>query len=224
MQGILGRKVGMTSVFHEDGTQIPVTVVDVSGNQVVGKRTEEADGYTAVTLGFGTQNVNRLNKPRRGFFEKAGLVAEVDGKQVTKRFVREFRVSSEELEGYEVGAEVKASTLFNNNERVDVSGTTKGKGFSGVMKRHNFKGTKASHGVHEYFRHGGSIGMCAWPARVFKNKKMPGQYGNVRSTTQNVQIVEIMEDEGLVLIRGGIPGANGALVRIQRAVKGRRTR
>ncbi|MFN3201710.1 MAG: 50S ribosomal protein L3 [Bradymonadia bacterium] len=224
MKGILGRKIGMTSIFREDGTQVPVTVLDVTGNTVVGKRTQETDGYTAVTLGFGEQRISRMNKPRRGFFEKAGLVEERDGKQYAKRHIQEFRVSGEELDGFETGNGIKASDVFMENERVDVTGTSKGKGFSGVMKRHNFKGTKASHGVHEYFRHGGSIGMCAWPARVFKNKKMPGQYGNERSTVQNVQVIEIMEEEGLMLIKGGLPGANGAIVRIQHAAKGRKTR
>ena len=224
MKGILGRKIGMTSIFKEDGTQVPVTVLDISSNTVVGKRTQERDGYTAVTLGFGEQRLSRMNKPRRGFFEKAGLVEERDGKQYAKRVVQEFRVSAAELDGFEAGNGVAASDVFMNNERVDVTGISKGKGFSGVMKRHNFKGTKASHGVHEYFRHGGSIGSNTYPARVFKNKKMPGQYGNVRSTVQNVQIVEIMEEEGLMLIRGGLPGSNGTVVRVQRAVKGRRTR
>lgn len=222
MRGILGEKVGMTAVFGEDGRQLAVTVVRTSGNRVLGKRTESTDGYDAVVLGFGERRLSRATRPEAGFFEKNGLVEEREGRQYIKRHVREFRVSAEELEGYEVGAEIEIAAEFSAGDAIDVVGTSKGRGFSGVMRRHNFRGGKASHGVHEYYRHGGSIGSNTTPARVFKNRKMPGQQGNSRVTIQNLQVVEVIADEGLILVRGGIPGPNGGLVMLKRGVKRRR--
>lgn len=218
MQGILGRKVGMTAIFNEDGTQTPVTVISTAGNVVVDKRTEERNGYTALVLGFGDKRVKRVTKPELGFFAKQNLVEDRDGKQFVKRHLREFRVTPEQLDALEVGADVNASDMFYVGEKVDVVGTSKGRGFTGVMKRHNFRGTKASHGVHEYFRHGGSIGSNTSPARVFKNRGMPGQHGNKRVTVQNVRLAKF-EEGGLVLIRGGVPGPNGGLVIIKKSVK-----
>lgn len=218
MQGILGQKIGMTAIFNEDGSQTPVTVIATAGNVVVDKRTEERNGYTALVLGFGEKRVKRLTKPELGFFTKQNMVEERDGKQVVKRHLREFRVTAEQLDALEVGADVNANDLFFAGEKVDVVGISKGRGFTGVMKRHNFRGTKASHGVHEYFRHGGSIGSNTSPARVFKNRKMPGQHGNKRTTVQNVLLAQI-EDGGLVLIRGGVPGPNGGLVMIKKSAK-----
>ena len=219
MQGIMGEKVGMTAIYGDDGSQIPVTVVKTANNIVVDKRTQERDGYNAVVIGFGDRTTKRVNKPLLGFFEKQGLVEERDGQRFVKRHLREFRVSAETLEGLTVGDTLTAGAIFTEDESVDVIGTTKGRGFAGVMVKFNFKGGKATHGVHEYYRHGGSIGMCAWPARVFKNTKMPGQHGNRRRTIQNLRLVQILADEGLVLIRGGIPGPNGGIVMIQKAVK-----
>jgi large subunit ribosomal protein L3 len=219
MQGIVGEKVGMTAVYGEDGSQIPVTVVRTTKNIVVDKRTQERDGYSAVVMGFGERTTKRVRKPLLGYFEKQGLVEERDGQRFVKRHLREFRVSAEVLEGLTVGDAVTAESIFTPEDTVDVVGTSKGRGFAGVMVRYNFKGGKATHGVHEYYRHGGSIGMCAWPARVFKNKKMPGQHGNRRRTIQNLRVVDILADEGLVLIRGGIPGPNGGIVMIQKSVK-----
>lgn len=221
MQGILGEKVGMTSIFSEDGQQIPVTVVRVAGNQVCGKRTVERDGYSAVILGFGERRAKRATRPERGFFAANNLIEERDGREYVKRHVREFRITPEQLDGYEIGAAVNAADVLNEGGICDVTGTSKGRGFTGVMKRHNFRGTKATHGVHEYFRHGGSISMNTSPARVFKKRKMPGQHGNARTTIQNVAVVQILADEGLVLLRGGVPGPNGGLVMIRKAVKGR---
>ncbi|MCB9521832.1 MAG: 50S ribosomal protein L3 [Myxococcales bacterium] len=221
MQGVLGQKLGMTVVFRED-RQIPVTAVKVDGNVVVGKRTEARDGYNALILGVGEQRVSRLSRPVVGQFRAAGLVDERDGQELVKRHVREFRVTAEQLEAYTVGQAVKITDLFKVGEKADVTSTSKGRGFSGVMKRHNFAGFKASHGVHEYFRHGGSIGSNTTPARVMKNKKMPGQHGNRRSTIQNVEIIEILADEGIVLLKGGVPGARGGLVQVRHAVKIRR--
>ncbi len=222
MRGILGQKVGMTAVFDKFGAQIPVTVIRTTGNRVLAKRTESVDGYDAIVLGFGERRLSRTTRPEAGFFEKHDLIEERDGQKYVKRHVREFRVSADDLEGFEIGTTITAADEFFDGAPVDVVGTSKGRGFSGVMKRHNFRGGKATHGVHEYYRHGGSIGSNTDPARCFKNRKMPGQHGNRRVTIQNLEIVEIMADEGLVLIRGGIPGPNGGLVHIQHAVKARR--
>lgn len=223
MKGILGQKLGMTTIYGELGTQIPVTAVYVGGNKVVGKRTQDRDGYTALIIGFGQQKLHRLNKPALGFLKAQGLVTdEQEGTDTTVRHLREFRMSAEELEAYEIGADLKVADLFVLGQKVDISGKSKGRGFTGVMKRHNFSGTKASHGVHEFFRHGGSIGCATYPARVFKNKKMPGQHGNARTTVQNILIASILEDENIVLLRGGLPGANGGILEVKQAVKGRR--
>ncbi len=195
MDGILGEKVGMTAVYGEDGSQIPVTVVRTTGNVVVSKRTEERDGYTAVVLGFGERSAKRAGKPVEGFFAKQGLLEErEDGKKIVKRHLREFRVPAARLAELDVGAALAVDSMFHAGERVDVVGTSKGTGFTGVMKRYNFKGGKASHGVHEYHRHGGSIGSNTSPARVFKNRKMPGQHGNARITIQNLQVISVLAD------------------------------
>ncbi|MEZ4475717.1 MAG: 50S ribosomal protein L3 [bacterium] len=222
MQGILGEKVGMTAIFAEDGRQVPVTVIRVAGNQVCGTRTQERDGYSALIMGFGEKRVSRATRPERGFFAAAGLVAtNEEGREVVKRHLREIRLPADVVAGYTVGETVAASRFLRAGGKVDVIGTSKGRGFTGVMRRHNFRGTKATHGVHEYFRHGGAISSNTYPARVFKNKKMPGQHGNRRTTVQNISIVEILDSEGLILLRGGVPGPNGGLVMIKQAVKGR---
>jgi large subunit ribosomal protein L3 len=222
MKGILGKKLGMTAIYGELGTQIPVTAVYIGGNKVVGKRTQDRDGYTALILGFGKQKLHRLNKPALGFLKKQGIVTdEQSNTDSTVRHLREFRMSATELESFEVGQDLKASDFFTLGEKIDVAGTSKGRGFTGVMKRHNFSGTKASHGVHEFFRHGGSIGCATYPARVFKNKKMPGQHGNARTTIQNLLLASILDEENIVLIRGGLPGPNGGIVEVKKAVKGR---
>lgn len=220
MFGMLAQKIGMTAVFTEEGKQIPVTVARISGNIVVGKKTNERDGYTALVVGFGERRVKTITKPQAGVFRKAGLVETRGEQEFVKRHVKEFRIDAATLAKYEIGQTIDAAEIFKAGEKADVTGTSKGHGFTGVMVRHNFKGTKASHGVHEYFRHGGSIGMCTSPARVQKNKKMPGQHGNKRCTVQNISIVEIMAEEGLILLKGGVPGANGGLLRIARPVKG----
>lgn len=219
MKGLLGTKLGMTTIFGEHGGAIPVTALFVGGNVVVGKRTTERDGYTALIVGFGEQKVQRLNKPELGFLTKQGVVNQEDG--TTVRTLREFRMNAADLEKFNVGESVSMNTLFKVGERVDISGTSKGRGFSGVMKRHNFAGTKATHGVHEFFRHGGSIGSCTYPARVFKNKKMPGQYGNKRVTVQNLMVAGVLEDDQIILLRGSVPGPNGAVLEVKQAIKKR---
>ena len=221
MQGLLGQKLGMTAIFGENGGQIPVTAMYIGGNVVVGKRTQERDGYTALIVGFGEQKVKRLNKPELGFLKKQGVVSE--DSETTVRHLREFRMSAADLENYSVGQTIAPADLFNVGDRIDVAGKSKGRGFAGVMKRHNFSGTKASHGVHEFFRHGGSIGCATYPARVFKNKKMPGQYGNARTTVQNLLVAGVLEEENIILIRGSVPGANGGVLEIKHGIKVRRT-
>ena len=221
-KGLLAKKIGMTQIFTEDGRRHPVTVLDVSSNVVVQKKSAAGkDGYTAVKLGFGlahkfvkegTDPRWRMTKPMLGVFQKANI-------ETPRTHTAEFRTTEAELNTYEVGQELGAGQ-FRIGQFVDVTGTSKGRGFAGVMKRHNFKGSRSmTHGTHEFFRHGGSIGASADPARVFRGTKMPGHYGSARSTIQNVHIVDIIEEDNLILVKGGVPGPNGSLVMIRSAVK-----
>ncbi len=220
-EGILGQKVGMTAIFTAEGQQIPVTVVSTRGNKVLGKRTEQRDGYTALILGFGDKSAKRASKPELGFFKKGELVDGAEGAETVKRHIREFRIDGATLEKFQVGESFAADRLFKEADRVDVTSTSKGRGFTGVMKRWNYRGKHAGHGTHEYFRHGGSLGSNTYPAHVFKNKGMPGQYGNERVTIQNLKVVGIDAEQGLLLIQGGIPGPNGCIVQVKRAIKKR---
>jgi large subunit ribosomal protein L3 len=207
--GLLGRKLGMTQVFAEDGERIPVTVIQTGPCVVVGKRTPDKDGYSALQIGFEERPARLTNRPANGFFKKAGVNPQ--------KFVREMRLPAEEVARYEVGQALKASDVFAENIPVDVTGTSKGKGFQGVIKRHHMNGTKATHGVHEFYRHGGSIGCRLTPGRVHKGKRMAGQMGNEKVTLQNLQLFRIMDDDSCILIRGSIPGANGGLVTVKKA-------
>jgi large subunit ribosomal protein L3 len=207
--GLLGKKLGMTQVFAEDGERIPVTVIQTGPCVVVGKRTVETDGYTALILGFEEKPTRLVNKPEAGFFKKAGLSPQ--------RVVQEFRLPVEMVAKWEVGQTLSAKDVFEVGNPVDVTAKSKGKGFQGVIKRHNMSGTKASHGVHEFFRHGGSIGCRLTPGRVHKGKRMGGHMGDERVKIQNLQLIQILEEDGVVLVRGSIPGAAGALVTISRA-------
>ena len=213
--GLIGKKLGMTQVFVKGGELVPVTVIQAGPCTVVQKKTSKkelrkgvtkTEGYDAVQLGFGEQKAQRLSKAEREHRKKASKMVAV---------LREFRDGTD----LEIGAEIKVTDLFKEGDRIDVTGVTKGKGFQGVMKRHNFSGSNASHGAHEYFRHGGSIGNRTHPGRVFKNKRMAGQMGNVRVTTQNLAVVAIREAENVLLIHGAIPGARNGLVLIRPAVK-----
>jgi large subunit ribosomal protein L3 len=206
--GIIAKKVGMTRLFMEDGKQIPVTVLQLDKLQVVAQRTAEKDGYTAVQLGTGTAKVKRVSKAMRGHFATASVEP--------KRKVAEFRVSADNL--IEVGAEISAEH-FLEGQKVDVSGTSIGKGFAGAMKRWNFKGLRATHGVSISHRSHGSTGQCQDPGKVFKGKKMAGHMGAARVTTQNLEVVRTDADRGLVYIKGAVPGSKGGWVTVKDAVK-----
>ncbi len=206
--GVIVQKLGMTRIFTDAGEHIPVTVLKLDTCQVVGQKTVEKNGYTALQLGVGTAKINRLTKADRGQF----AVAKVE----PKRKVVEFRVSPENLVA--VGEEIIADHYFAG-QYVDVSGTSVGKGFAGAMKRHNFGGLRASHGVSVSHRSHGSTGQCQDPGKVFKGKKMAGQMGNERVTVQNLQIVKTDTERGLIMVKGAVPGAKGGWVRLSDAVK-----
>ncbi len=206
----LCRKVGMTQIFKDSGECIPVTILEAGPNRVVQKKTEDTDGYTALQLGYGERRSDRTSKAQQGHFAKASTApAEV---------LRESRVTAEEAEQYEVGQEIKAD-IFDEGQRVDVIGTSKGRGTAGVVKRHGFAVKRRTHGTHEFFRHGGAIGAGAYPGKVFKGIGMAGRYGNSRVTTQNVEVVKVDADKGLLYVRGGVPGHPEALLRVRPAVK-----
>ena len=206
--GVIAKKVGMTRLFTEDGRQIPVTVLQLDALQVVANRTSEKDGYTAVQLGAGTARVKRVSKAMRGHFAAASVEP--------KRKLVEFRVDAENL--IEVGAEISAEH-FLEGQKVDVSGTSIGKGFQGAMKRWNFGGLRASHGVSISHRSHGSTGQCQDPGKVFKGKKMAGHMGAARVTTQNLEVVRTDADRGLIMIKGAVPGSKGGWVTIKDAMK-----
>ncbi len=206
--GVIAKKVGMTRLFMEDGKQIPVTVLQLENLQVVAQRTTDTDGYTAVQLGAGNAKVKRVSKAMRGHFAAA--------KVEPKRKLAEFRVTEDNL--IEVGAEISAEH-YVAGQKVDVAGTSIGKGFAGAMKRHNFGGLRASHGVSISHRSHGSTGQCQDPGKVFKGKKMAGHMGAVRVTTQNLEVVKTDADRGLVFIKGAVPGSKGGWVTVKDAVK-----
>lgn len=206
--GVIAKKVGMTRLFMEDGKQIPVTVLQLDNLQVVSNRTVEKDGYTAVQLGAGTAKVKRTSKAMRGHF----AIAKVE----PKRKIAEFRVSEENL--IEVGAEISAEHYLEG-QKVDVSGTSIGKGFQGAMKRWNFGGLRATHGVSISHRSHGSTGQCQDPGKVFKGKKMAGHMGAARVTTQNLEVVRTDAGRGLIMVKGAVPGSKGGWVTIKDAVK-----
>jgi len=206
--GVIAKKLGMTRLFMADGKQVPVTVLQLDNLQVVAQRTAEKDGYTAVQLGAGSAKAKRTTAAMRGHFAKASVAP--------KRKIAEFRVSPENL--IEVGAEISAEH-YAEGQYVDIAGTSIGKGFAGVMKRHNFGGLRASHGVSISHRSHGSTGQCQDPGKVFKGKKMAGHLGAVRVTTQNIQVVRTDADRGLIMVKGSVPGSKGGWVTIKDAVK-----
>lgn len=207
-KGIIGKKIGMTQIFDETGKVIPVTVVEAGPCVVVQKKTVENDGYEAVQLGYGDIRAKRVNKPLQGHFKKADVAF--------KRTLKEFRF--EDISGLNVGDIVKADT-FAEGDIVDVSGTSKGKGFSGTIKRHNNARLKETHGTGPVHRHAGSMGACSSPSRIFKGKGMPGQLGNEKVTVQNLEIVKIDAENNLIAIKGAIPGPKNGTVTIVDCVK-----
>ena len=207
--GLIAKKIGMTQLFQDDGTRVPVTVLEAKGNVITAHRTQARDGYTALQVGFDDQKASRLTKAQLGHFAKSEVAP--------KRSVRELRVPADTLETHPVGSEVELDAVFEEGAVVDVTGTSKGKGFQGVIKRHNMRGEKQTHGQHEVYRHGGSIGCRLTPGRVLKGKRMAGQMGNERVTVQNLKIV--MKDEGLILVSGPIPGGKNGLVTVRHSVK-----
>ena len=206
--GVIAKKVGMTRLFMEDGKQIPVTVLQLDALQVVDQRTEERDGYTAVQLGAGTAKAKRTSQAMRGHFSKASVEP--------KRKVAEFRVTADNL--IAIGEEISAEH-YVTGQKVDVAGTSIGKGFAGAMKRHNFGGLRASHGVSISHRSHGSTGQCQDPGKVLNGKKMAGHMGAVRVTTQNLEVVKTDAGRGLIMVKGAVPGSKGGWVTIKDAVK-----
>jgi large subunit ribosomal protein L3 len=209
--GVYGRKLGFTQIFTEDGTVQRVTVIEAGPITIVGKRTKEKDGYTALILGLEERKEKHTNKPLAGYYKKANTTP--------KRILKELRVTEEVAAKYEAGATLKLDEVFKAGEFVDARGTTRGRGFSGVMRRWSFAGGVGSHGTHEYFRHGGSIGTNMTPGRTLPNLKMPGQYGNETVSVLNLKIARVDAEKHLLLIEGGIPGSKNGIVLIRHAVK-----
>ena len=197
--GLLGKKIGMTQVFGNDGEAVPVTVIQAGPCHVVGTRTVERDGYSALVLGFDEKPARLANKAELGAVKHEG------GKP--QRFIRELRLDAKEVEKYTVGQVLGPKDVFADGVPVDVEGWSKGKGFQGVIKKHHMKGMKNTHGTHEYFRHGGSIGCRLTPQRVHKGKRMAGQMGNEKVTIQNLQLFRILPEDNVILVRGAVPGA-----------------
>lgn len=211
--GLIGKKLGMTQVYTAAGELVGVTVIQAGPCTVVQAKSAASDGYAAVQVGFGSKKPQRATKARREHCVKAGKgVFEV---------LREFRLE-EGAGAMATGDEITVEALFKQGDKIDVTGITKGRGYTGVVKRHGFGGFPASHGTHEYFRHGGAIGNRSFPGRVFKNKRMAGHYGNDRVTTQNIEVIAVRPAEHLVLVRGAVAGARGGIVLLRPAVKAKK--
>ena len=206
MKGILGKKLGMTQIFTEEGIVVPVTVVEAGPNVVTQVKTVEKEGYNAIQVGFEDAKEKSLNKPQKGHLAAANVL---------KKHLKEFRVDA--VEEFTVGQEIKAD-LFAAGEKIDVTGTSKGKGFQGPIKRHGQSRGPESHGS-RYHRRPGSMGACSFPGRVFKNKKLAGHMGSVKVTVQNLEVVRVDADKNLILVKGAIPGPKGSMVTIKEAVK-----
>jgi len=202
IDGIIGRKLGMTQVFTAEGRLVPVTVIQAGPCTVVATRRPDREGYAALQLGFAPAKAARMAKALQGQFKKAGTAA--------FGVLKEFRLHGDEAPA--MGAELVVADVFKQGDRIQVTGVTKGRGTAGVIKRHRFSGFPASHGTHEYFRHGGSIGNRSYPGRVFKGKRMAGRYGADRVTTRNLEVIAVRPAEHLLLVRGAVPGARGGVV------------
>ncbi len=208
MKGIIGKKLGMTQIFNDNGELVQVTVVEAGPAYVVQKKTKDKDGYEALQLGFQIKKFEKVNKPLQGHFKKAS----------DKAFSVLKEIKFDDISAFEPGQEIKVSDLFSEGDIVDVTGISKGKGFQGVMKRHNFKGGRASHGS-MFHRAPGSAGSSAYPSRVWKGKRYPGHMGDAKVTVQNLKIEKIISEKNLVLIKGAIPGAVNSIVVIKNAIK-----
>ncbi len=209
-KGLLGKKLGMTQVWDENNRLVPVTVVEITPNVVTQVRTSEVDGYSAVQIAYGQIDPRKVNKPAAGHFDKAGVTP--------RRHLTEVRTA--DAGDYTAGQELTVDTVFEPGQLVDVVGTSKGKGFAGVMKRHNFKGVSASHGAHRNHRKPGSIGASSTPSRVFKGMRMAGRMGGERVTVLNLKVHSVDAEKGLLLVKGAVPGARGRIVFVRNAVKG----
>ncbi len=211
MKAILGEKMGMTQIFDDDAQAIPVTVIKAGPCRIVQIKTAESDGYEAIQIAYRELPAKRAIKPVAGHFAKAGVPPH--------KHLVEIRV--DDASAYSIGQEIGIADVLEEGARADVAGVSKGKGFQGVMKRHNFKGMGAGHGVHRVHRAPGSIGACATPARVFKGKKMPGRMGGEKTTVLNLEVVQVDADRGLLMLRGAVPGSKGSVVLVREAVKAR---
>jgi len=211
VKAILGEKMGMTQIFDDDAQAIPVTVIKAGPCRIVQIKTAESDGYEAIQIAYRELPAKRTIKPVAGHFAKAGVPPH--------KHLVEIRV--DDASAYSIGQEIGIADVLEEGARADVAGVSKGKGFQGVMKRHNFKGMGAGHGVHRVHRAPGSIGACATPARVFKGKKLPGRMGGEKTTVLNLEVVQVDADRGLVMLRGAVPGSKGSVVLVREAVKAR---
>lgn len=209
--GLIGRKIGMTRIFTENGDSLPVTVIDVSNNRITQIKKNETDGYSAVQLTFGKRKAARVNKSAKGHFSKAG----VEAGSITK----EFRVETEEILNQFQNGEIIECNIFKAGQKVDISGTTIGKGYAGTIKRHNFSSNRASHGNSKAHNKPGSVGMAQDPGRVFPGKRMSGHMGNVRRTVQNIEILRVDNERNLLLVKGAIPGSRDGNVIVRPSIK-----
>lgn len=208
--GLVGRKIGMTRVFTESGDSLPVTVLDVSDNRIAQIKKSETDGYSAVQVAFGSRRASRVNKSSAGHFAKAGIEA--------ASLLKEFRLQADQLDGLEPGGELKVD-IFTVGQKVDITGTTIGKGYAGGIKRHHFSSNRSTHGNSKAHRKPGSTGMAQDPGRIFPGKRMSGQLGGVQRTTQNIEVLKIDEARNLLLVKGAVPGSKGGNVIIRSSVK-----
>jgi|SoiMethySBSTD1v2_1073268.scaffolds.fasta_scaffold191696_3 large subunit ribosomal protein L3 len=209
--GLLGKKIGMTQVFGPDGERVPVTAIATGPCVVIAKRTPEKDDYSAIQLGFEEKKPQRTNRPLTAYFAKANVKPQ--------QVVKEIRLSEADVAKYEVGQVLRAADVFQKGVAIDVVGRSKGKGFQGVLKRHHLGGSRATHGSHEFFRHGGSIGCRLTPGRVHRGKRMSGHMGDDRITIQNLEVFDVLADENVLLVRGNVPGGKNGYVLVQKSVK-----
>lgn len=209
--GLLGKKIGMTQQFNQKGEWVPLCVIETGPCVVLEVKTPERNGYSSIQIGFGEKSERRTNKPEAGKFAKAQCTP--------KQFVKEIRLEDQDVTQFKVGQTLNVGQVFSPGDIIDAIGISKGKGFQGVMKRYHFSGFRATHGTHEYFRHGGSVGCRLTPGHVHRGKRMPGQMGNKRITVQNIRVVDVIPEKNLLLLRGGVPGPANSYLMIKQAIK-----